>query len=110
MHNTKQLDQRFRKVPKYATLKLFRHYSLVTQWTGSEFKNLFRQLIPVLAPLLTKDSPYVMHCIRAIIDFVKFARYISHTEETLGYMQHALFRMDKIKEVFRKYRSTVKLP
>ena len=101
-----QLDQRFRVVPPFQGLKRWKHYSLVSQWTGAEYRSLCRQLVPVLAPILSKVSVGAMHCTRAIMDFVMLARYASHTEETLRYMEHTLFRIDKTKGALREHRPT----
>jgi hypothetical protein len=38
------------------------------------------------------------------MDFVTLAEYRSYDEETLGYMEHALNRINKIKEEFRDLR------
>ena len=105
-NSTMQLDQRFRIVPPFQGLKRWKHYSLVSQWTGAEYRSLCKQLIPVIAPLLSKVSVGAMHCTRAIMDFVMLARYASHTEETLRYMEHALFRIDKTKGALREHRPT----
>ncbi|KAI9840208.1 MAG: hypothetical protein M1837_001836 [Sclerophora amabilis] len=99
-----QLDHRFRQVPHYTGLKRFTHFSEVKQWTGVEQKAIIHQFIPVVAPLLTAHAPAALHCARAIIDFVIMARYRTHDEDTVRYMSHALYRVDKLKEVFRQYR------
>jgi hypothetical protein len=45
-----------------------------------------------------------MKFLRAVIDFVTLAEYRSHDEETLEYIEHALDRINKIKEEFRDFR------
>jgi len=37
-----------------------------------------------------------------VIDFVILAQYHSHDEETLWYLEHALFQLNKLKNVFRQ--------
>ena len=41
---------------------------------------------------------------RAAIDFWTLAQYSSHNDNTLEYMEHALYQMDMLKSAFRKYR------
>ena len=101
---TVQLDERFRRVPQFPGLKLFKGFSRVKQWTGVEQKAIVRQLIPVLAPLLSVKEPAAMHCARAIVDFILMAQYKTHDDETLRYMEQALYRIDKMKVAFRALR------
>src|SRR5436305_12908311 len=42
-----------------------------------------------------------MQCTWAIIDFVLMAQYKTHDNETLCYMEQALYRIDKLKGVFK---------
>jgi Plavaka transposase len=104
-----QLDERFRMVPAYPGLKRFDSFSTVKQWTGVEQKAISRQLIPVIAPLLTGESaqPILLYA-RAVLDFLTMAQYRSHDQETLEYMRLALYQMDKLKWVFSCYRTNLK--
>ena len=99
-----RLDQRFRHVPPYPSLKLFGNFSDIIQWTGDGYLDVARQLMPVITPLLLKDEPAALLYARAVLDFMMLARFRSHNTATLEYMEHALFRMDKLKWVFSKYR------
>ncbi len=99
-----QLDERFRAVPPFTDLKLFQHYSKVMQWTGNEQKAMVKQLIVAALPLLIYDAPEAIQCARAILDFTMLAQYVSHDEETLRYMEHALYKLEKTKIVFEQYR------
>ena len=62
-NETVLLDERFRYVPSYLTLKIFKEYSKVKQWDGSEYCAACRQLVPVMAPLLIKDDLAVLQCV-----------------------------------------------
>ena len=42
-----------------------------------------------------------MQCTWAIIDFVLMAQYKTHDNETLCYMEQALYRIDKLKGAFK---------
>ncbi len=101
---TVQLDGRFRCVPPFTGLKRFQNFSHVKQWTGVEQKAIIRQLIPVIAPLLSVKEPAAMHCARAIVDFILMAQYKTHDNETLRYIEHALHRIDRMKVAFRALR------
>jgi hypothetical protein len=99
-----QLDEHFRCVPAFTGLKRFSHFSEVKQWTGVEQKAIICQLISVLAPLLSTKVSEAMHCARAIIDFILLAQYKTHDDETLRYLEQALYRIDRTKVVFKRFR------
>ena len=100
------VDKRFATVPSYSKLRVFRHYSTVTQWTGKEQKSLLRQVVPVFSPLLEEvGALHALRFLRAVVDFILLASYRSHDDDTLRFMTLALYRMNQYKEVFRKYRS-----
>jgi hypothetical protein len=99
-----QLDERFRCVPPFTGLKRFSRFSEVKQWTGVEQRAIIRQLIPILAPLLSVKVPGAMHCARAIVDFILLAQYKTHDDETLRYLEQALYRIDRTKAVFKRFR------
>jgi hypothetical protein len=102
---TDQLDRRFRSVPQYPGLKVFSNFTCVKQWTGVEQKEIARQLILVITPLLLNgpDKAMIVYA-RAVIDFWTLAQYRSHDDNTLKYMEHAISQMDKLKWAFRKCR------
>ena len=105
-----QLDQRFRQVENFTGLKRFQSFSSVQQWAGPEQKAMVRQLLPVVAPLLEASHPAALHCARAVLDFVMLSTYASHDDTTLGYLEHALYRIDKLKSVFRNSRPRAAQP
>jgi hypothetical protein len=98
------IDERFRSIPAYPGLKLFSHFSKVKQWTGDEQKAMIRQMVPVFTPFFFETKPAALLCLRAILDFVVLAMYVSHTDETLGYMDAALENIDRLKGVFKNAR------
>jgi hypothetical protein len=99
-----QLDERFRSVPAFTGLKRFSRFSDIKQWTSVEQKAIIRQLIPVITSLLSTKEPGAMYCARAIVDFIFLAQYKTHDDETLEYLDHALYRIDKTKAVFKQFR------
>jgi hypothetical protein len=101
-----RLDAAFAAVPPFPNLKLFNHFSHVTQWTGDEERDLIRILVPVLTPLLLESSPHALSYIRALIDFTIIAQYKSHDDQSLRYLELALFRMECYQHAFAEYRPT----
>ena len=95
-----QLNEWFHNVSAFIELKIFTKYSIIKQWTTSNRKIMIHQILLIIASLLTHESSAVMHCTRAMIDFIMLAQYTSHDEDTLKYMQHALFWWNKLKKVF----------
>lgn len=67
---------------------------------------MVRQLVPVVAPLLVKRRPEALMCIRAAIDFFLIANYYAHDEASIGYLEHALARFDKLKWAFEDVRES----
>ena len=55
-------------------------------------------------PLLIHDAPEAIQCAQAILDFIMLAQYVSHDKETLRYMEHALYKLEKTKIAFEQHR------
>lgn len=98
------IDERFRSIPAYPGLKVFSHFCKVKQWTGDEQKAMIRQMVPVFTPFFFETKQAALLCLRAILDFIVLAMYVSHTDETLGYMDAALANVDLLKAVFKNAR------
>ena len=75
----------------------------MVQWTGNKQKAIVRQLIVASTPLLIHDAPEAIQCARAILDFTMIAQYVLHDEETLRYMEHALYKLKKTKIAFEQH-------
>ena len=90
-NGTVLFDERFCCMPSHPTLKIFKEYSKVKQWDGSEYRAACHLLVLIVALLLIKDDPALLQCVQAVIDFVYMAQYKSHSNQTLRYMQHALY-------------------
>ena len=100
-----RLDHRFRRVPAFTDLHVFKHYSKVKQWTGKEQKSIVRVLLGVVTPLLQEaQAPYAIQCIRAVVDFTLLAMYYVHDDNTQRYMEQALYRLEKYMNIFRDFR------
>ena len=44
------------------------------------------------------------HYARAIVDFILLVQYKTHDNETLRYLEQALYRIDRTKAVFKQFR------
>ena len=64
---------------------------------------MVKQLIAATNPLLIQDALEKIHCTCAILDFTMLAQYLSHNNETLSYIDHALYRLNKTKIVFENH-------
>ena len=79
----------------------------VSQWNGKETKEMSRYLLGVVTQSLRGRSPAerpifnrAIECTRALSDFNMYARYISHDDATLSYMEDALHRFHTFNDVF----------
>ncbi len=64
---------------------------------------MVKQLIAVATPLPIHDAPEAIQCAQAILDFTMLAQYVSYDNETLRYMEHALYRLEKTKIAFEHH-------
>ncbi len=56
---------------------------------------IVKQLIAAAIPLLIYDALEAIQYTWTILDFTILAQYVSHDDETLRYMEHALYRLEK---------------
>ena len=73
--------------------------SLTTQWTGNEFKNMEKVFLGVLAGA---TDPQVILAVRGILDFIYYAHFETHTDESLAKLDAAWSTFHENKEVFEK--------
>ncbi|KAJ6467139.1 hypothetical protein C8R47DRAFT_1303645 [Mycena vitilis] len=84
----KELDARFKAMNAFAGLRHFKKGpSTVSQWTGTEHKEMQR-----VARVLT--------VVKALIDFIYYAQLQSHTVRTLNALQSSLNIFHSHKQVF----------
>ncbi|KIJ36119.1 hypothetical protein M422DRAFT_261445 [Sphaerobolus stellatus SS14] len=89
---------------KHSTAKIDgfkRGISLLKQWTGTEAKHLEKVFLGALAGAVDAEA---FHAARAIIDFIYYAQFSSHSTKTLQYMQDALIEFHKYKHIFKKHK------
>lgn len=93
-----ELDRHFRAVTATHGLRCYQHgISLITQWTGSEAKEIEKVLLVLLVGCV--DSS-VIRAVRPLLDFVYLAQYPTHSDTTLARMQDALNRFHANKHIF----------
>jgi len=100
-----QLNHWFCSILAFAELKTFQRYSSVKQWIKADQKAIVHQIVLMVAPLLAHDAFAAVHFIWAVVNFVMLTQYISHDENTLQYLLHVLFQINKLKNVFWHLRS-----
>ncbi|KAF7798192.1 hypothetical protein EIP86_009409 [Pleurotus ostreatoroseus] len=93
-----ELDRRFKAMTPHADLRHFkRGISLISQWTGTEYKHMEKVFLGVLAGAADADA---VRAVRAIIDFIYYAHFETHTEESLTNMDRAWRTFHTYKNVF----------
>lgn len=94
-----ELDNRARCTPDYIGLRHFQKgISRITQWTGREAKHLESIFISLIAD--SADNAKVVIASRALVDFIFYASYTSHSTQTLQLMQEHLDDFHENKEAF----------
>lgn len=53
--------------------------------------------------LVIQDAPQAIHDACAIFNFIILAQYLLHNDETLSYIEDALYKFDKRKNTFENY-------
>lgn len=90
-----ELDNRFKAMSQFSSLRHFKQgISTVKQWTGTEHKEMQRVFLAVIAGAV---DIRLFKAARAVLDFIYYAEYYTHTDTTLIRMQDALniFHADK---------------
>ncbi|KAG2151133.1 uncharacterized protein EDB93DRAFT_1240176 [Suillus bovinus] len=93
-----ELNTRFKAMSSYAGLRHFKKgISKCKQWTGADYRELERVFLCVIAGAVDNR---VLASVRGVLDFIYYAQYQSHTEESLSRMQAALELFHANKNVF----------
>ena len=64
---------------------------------------MVKQLVVAVTPLLIQNAPEAIQCVRAILNFTILTQYVSHNNEMLWYIEHALYRLEKTKIAFQHH-------
>lgn len=93
-----EIDQRFRTMPPGANLRHFKKgISLISQWTGTEYKNMEKLFLGVLSG---QAEPGLIRVVRATLDFIYFAHFESHTTQSLRHLDAAWVSFHQNKHYF----------
>ncbi|KAJ7121947.1 hypothetical protein C8R43DRAFT_1148665, partial [Mycena crocata] len=95
-----EIDQRFRAMTPHPTLRHFKKgISLTTQWTGKERKNMEKVFLGVLADA---TDPAVQLAARGMLDFIHYAHFETHCDESLAQLDFAWSAFHTNKDIFIK--------
>ena len=82
---------------RHPTLRPFnKGISLITQWTGDEYKNMEKVFLGVIAGTVDER---VIRVVRAVIDFIPYARFEVHTESSQEKMDRAWSAIHENKKI-----------
>ncbi len=99
-----QLNQRFRVVLSYSELRCFHDFLFVKQWINVEQKTIMHQFITIVTSLLIRKASDALYCAWTFMNFVMMIQYQSHDDESLRYMNNAIYRINVLKEVFKQFQ------
>lgn len=93
-----EIDRRFRTMTTHADLRHFKKgISLISQWTGNEYKHMEKVFLGVLAG---GTDPEVVRAVRAVLDFIYYAHFEVHTSESLAHLESAWRTFHASKRIF----------
>lgn len=93
-----EVDRRFKAMTSHGDLKYFKKgISLVSQWTGNEYKAMEKVFLGVVAGAA---EPQVILAVKALLDFIFYAHFEMHTDESLSNMAQAWREFHENKAVF----------
>lgn len=94
----REIDARFQAMPPHPSLRHFKKgISLITQWTGTEYKNMEKVFLGVIAGIAPSK---VVHANRGVLDFIHYAHFESHTSKSLQKLDKAWAAFHDNKQVF----------
>ncbi|KAJ7684249.1 hypothetical protein DFH06DRAFT_1072814 [Mycena polygramma] len=96
--NESEVDFRFRTMPSHPSLRHFKlGISLVSQWTGNEFKHMEKTFLGVMNGAVDAQ---VICAVRGVLDFIYYAHFETHTDDSLAKLEEAWKLFHANKEVF----------
>ncbi|KAI0688819.1 hypothetical protein C8Q76DRAFT_772033 [Earliella scabrosa] len=96
-----ELDQRFKASVAMPAHHALRHFkcgiSLVTQWTGTEYKHMEKVFIGAI----TGTCPLPVMCaVRAVLDFIFYAHFEAHCDRSITLMDTTWATFHENKHIF----------
>ncbi|TFK84310.1 hypothetical protein K466DRAFT_496815 [Polyporus arcularius HHB13444] len=96
-----ELDRRFKAMPSHPALRHFKKgISLVTQWTGTEYKQMEKVFAGAITGAADADT---LRAVRAVLDFIFYAHFHAHTDDSLARLEAAWATFHQYKEVFVRH-------
>ena len=96
--HAREIDARFQAMPPHPSLRHFKKgISLVTQWTGTEYKNMEKVFLGVIAGIV---APEVIRAVRGVLDFIYYSHFESHTSKSLEKLDEAWAAFHQNKRIF----------
>ncbi|KDQ27337.1 hypothetical protein PLEOSDRAFT_51277 [Pleurotus ostreatus PC15] len=93
-----ELDARFKAMPDAPALRHFKKgISGISQWTGKEHKEMQKVFVGVMVGAVNNE---VLTVVRALVDFIYYAQFQSHTTTSLHALQVSLECFHKHKDIF----------
>jgi hypothetical protein len=93
-----EVDARFKAMSSYPGLRHFKKgVSFVTQWTGTEHKEMERIFMGVLAGAVNSK---VLTIARSLLDFIYYSQFQLHTSSTLEKLEKTLKTFHENKQIF----------
>ncbi|KAH9950697.1 hypothetical protein B0H21DRAFT_776616 [Amylocystis lapponica] len=93
-----EVDRRFQAMTSHPDLRHFKKgISLVSQWTGTEYKNMEKVFLGVLTGA---SNPAVLRAVRAVLDFIYYAHFEAHSGGTLNKLEAAWDAFHANKHIF----------
>ena len=97
-----EVDRRFQAMTGHPSLRHFKKgISLVSQWTGNEHKNMEKVFLGVVA---NAADAKVVQATCAILDFIHYAHFETHTDLSLRRLEDAWNRFHASKDEFVKQK------
>ncbi|KAI5999520.1 Zn-finger domain-containing protein [Pisolithus albus] len=93
----KEIDLRFQSMTRFPALRHFKKgISMVSQWMGTEQKEMQRVFVGLLSGMLDNS---VLLLARSLLDFIYYAQFQQHTDTSLKAMQDSLKTFHDYKHV-----------
>ncbi|KAJ6545618.1 hypothetical protein B0H19DRAFT_955127 [Mycena capillaripes] len=109
--NEEEIDFRFRTMPSHPSLRHFKlGISLVSQWTGNEFKQMEKIFVGVMNGAVADAK--VIRAMRGVLDFIYYAHFETHTDASLLKLESAwkLFHINKDVFIDKGIRDHFNIP
>ncbi|TFK91398.1 hypothetical protein K466DRAFT_541773 [Polyporus arcularius HHB13444] len=97
-----EVDRRFKAMPSHPALRHFKKgISLVSQWTGTEYKHMEKVFLGVLTGA---SDPAAVRAVRAVLDFIYYAHFEAHTDDSLDALHDSWVAFHDNKHIFLPFR------